>query len=214
MKPVSNETLLAQLHWRYATKKFDAARTIPAADWQTLEEALILTPSSFGLQPWRFYVVTNPALKNQLPPHSWGQTQVAEASHVVVFAIKSNLSVADVDHFIQTMVAVRGGSVEALKGYRDIMAGFVSNPAIDLKLWATKQVYIALGNLMTSAALLGIDVCPMEGITPPKYDEILGIDKDGYQTVVVAPVGYRAADDKHAGYKKVRYPASEVVKHL
>jgi len=214
MKPVSNETLLAQLQWRYATKKFDSARIIPEADWKTIEEALILTPSSFGLQPWRFYVVTNPELKKQLPPHSWGQNQPAEASHVVVFAIKKQIGPADVQHYLELISSVRGTPMAALKGYGDIINGYMVNPSVDVNTWITKQAYIALGNLMTSAAMLGIDVCPMEGIIPEKYDEILGIDKDGYQTVVVAPVGYRAADDKHAAYKKVRFPASEMVKHL
>ena len=89
-KPVSNETLLAQLKWRYATKKFDPTKKISAEDWRTLEEALVLTPSSFGAQPWKFFVVTTPALKSKLVAASWGQKQPEECSHMLVLAIKKD----------------------------------------------------------------------------------------------------------------------------
>src|SRR5271156_5927794 len=91
MKPVSDDVLIRQLRWRYATKKFDAARKIAAADWQTLEQALLYAPSSYGLQPWHFIVVTDPAVREKLRPVSWNQPQITDASHLVVFAIKRNL---------------------------------------------------------------------------------------------------------------------------
>jgi nitroreductase len=213
---VSNDTLLTQLRWRYATKQFDATRKISAEDWRTLEESLLLTPSSFGLQPWRFIVVTDPATKEKLVPASWNQRQVADASHLVVFAIQKNVGAKEVEHYISRIATVRGVSVESLQGYRDVLLGFLAQPAEQFNpdQWAARQVYIALGNFMTSAALLGLDTCPMEGIVPAQYDEILGLAAQGYQTVVVAAAGYRAAGDKYAALPKVRFAADEVITHV
>lgn len=213
---VSNETLLTQLRWRYATKKFDAAQKISAEDWRTLEEVLVLTPSSYGLQPWKFIVITNQGTKEKLVPVSWGQKQVADCSHVVVFAIKKNITAGDVDQFLDRIAKVRGMSREALASYRQMMVGDVvegerSKVAAE---WAARQAYIALGNFMTSAALLGIDTCPMEGFEPAKYDEILGLPARGLTAAVVAVAGYRAADDKYAMLPKVRFPAEEVLEHI
>ena len=139
---VTAQQVSQQLHWRYATKKFDPTQTIPDDIWQTLEESLVLTPSSFGLQPWKFVVVRNPAIRKQLAEHSWGQSQVAEASHTVVFAIKQGLSSADVDHYVARMSEVQGTPLEALQGFSGVMKGFLDRmpdqAAIDA--WAAKQV--------------------------------------------------------------------------
>ncbi len=213
---ITPEQLSKQLHWRYATKKFDPTRTIPAELWQILEQSLVLTPSSFGLQPWKFVVVTDPAVRQQLVEHSWGQSQVGDASHTVVFAIKKGLSNDDIDHYVARMSEVQGTPLEALQGFSDVMKGFLSRmpdqAAIDA--WAAKQVYIALGQFMACAAMLEVDTCPMEGIIPPKYDEVLGLDQQGYGTIVACPAGYRADDDKNATRPKVRFPAEEVVMHV
>ena len=215
-KPVSNDTLVNQLRWRYATKQFDSTKKISAADWATLEESLVLTPSSFGLQPWRFIVVTDQETKEKLVPASWDQRQVADASHVVVFAIKKNVGPAEVDRYMNRIAQVRGVSTESLNGFREVLLGFLAQPAeqFDVNFWSTRQTYIALGNFMTSAALLGIDTCPMEGIVPGQYDEILGLDAQGYKTVVVAAAGYRAATDKYATLPKVRFTPEEVITHV
>jgi nitroreductase len=215
-KPVSADTLLNQLRWRYATKQFDATRKIAADDWRTLEESLVLAPSSFGLQPWRFVVVTDQATKEKLVPVSWDQRQVADASHVVIFAIKKNLGRADVDRYLARMADVRGVTLESLNGFRDVLLGFLAQPAdkFDADAWAARQAYIALGQFMTSAALLGIDTCPMEGIEPAKYDEILGLAAQGYQTMVACPAGYRASGDKYAKLPKVRFATDEVISHV
>ena len=215
-KPVSNETLLQQLQWRYAVKKFDPARKIPAADWDTLEQALVLTPSSFGLQPWKFVVITDQATKEKLVPASWNQRQVAEASHVVVFAVRKPLMESDVDRYIALTAEIRSVAVESLAGFKKMMMGSLvpPPPGFDIHHWASLQAYIALGNFMTSAAMLGIDTCPMEGIVPAKYDELLGLPQEGYGTVVVGVAGYRAADDKYASLPKVRFPVADVVRHV
>jgi nitroreductase len=213
MQLLSNETVLRQLQWRYAVKKFDPTKKIPAETWSTLAQSLVLTPSSYGLQPWRFYVVTDPDTKAQLPAISWGQKQVQDASHVVVMAVRANFSEEDVDRFIDRVSEVRGGTRESLAGFRKML---ISNlcaavPGFDVSHWATNQVYIALGQLMACAAFMGIDACPMEGILREKYDELLGIPSEGYVTSVVCALGYRAEDDKYASVPKVRFPLDQVV---
>lgn len=213
MNTIDSNQLIGQLNWRCATKQFDPQRKIGAQDWATLEEALVLTPSSFGLQPWKFVVVANPAIREKLVAASWDQRQVADASHLVVLAIKKNFGVQDIDNHVKRIMEVRDVSGESLAWYRDIMVNSLINEMDEAKrtIWKTKQVYIALGNFLTSAALLGIDACPMEGIEPARYDEILGLADRGLSTVVVATAGYRAATDAYSNAKKVRFPKEEVL---
>jgi nitroreductase len=209
-------SLTAQLRWRYAVKRFDPARKIPAEDWRALEEALVLTPSSYGLQPWKFFVISDQSLKDQLVPLSWNQRQLADCSHVVVFTIKADLAAADIDRYLARMAEVRGIAVEQLAGFRKLLISSFAPPPAEFNVneWAIRQVYIALGNFMTSAAVLGIDTCPMEGIEPAKYDELLGLPDKGYATAVVCVAGYRAADDKYAVLPKVRFKHQDVIEHL
>lgn len=208
MNPINSEQLLAQLNWRYATKQFDPNRKISAADWATLEDALTLTPSSGGLQPWKFIVVTDPGIRAKLSPASWGQKQITDASHLVVFASKNNFSEADVDAHIQCVAGVQGATTEALAPLRNMLVGGIVKGMDDptRNAWARNQAYIALGNLLTSAALLGIDACPMEGFDRAKFDEILGLTAMGYASAVIATLGYRLPTDKFAAAPKVRFP--------
>jgi nitroreductase len=215
MSTISIDLLLTQLKWRYATKKFDPARKISAATWSSLEQALVLSPSSYGLQPYRFIVVIDPKLREALKPPAWGQPQVTDASHFVVFARKTTMSEADVTKFVNLTTDSRGMPRGSLQGYYDMMVGdLVKGPrSAWVNEWAARQAYIALGNLLTAAALLGVDACPMEGLDPAKYDEVLGLPAKGYSTVCACALGYRAADDKYATAKKVRYPAEELIEH-
>lgn len=215
MNSISTDTLLQALQWRYATKQFDPARKIPASTWSALEDTLVLTPSSFGLQPWKFLVIQDAALREKLVPHSWNQRQVADASHLVVMTVRKKVDIAHVDRFMAETARIRGVSTEALAGYRtmivkDVVEGDRSRIATE---WAIRQAYIALGNLMTAAALLGIDTCPMEGFEVPRYDEILGLEPQGFTTAVLCPLGYRAATDKYASLPKVRFPKSSVIEY-
>jgi len=216
MKSIDPQTLLEQLKWRYATKVFDPSKKIPADLWKALEEALVLTPSSFGLQPWKFFVITDAAVKEKLVAASWGQKQVQDCSHHVVFAIKKNMGPADVEKYIHRIIELRDGTVEALEGFKKVMLGFLAQPADKLNVdqWAADQLYIALGNFMTSAALLGVDACPMEGIQPEKYDEILGLPAKGYHTFVACAAGYRSSADKYAMAPKVRYKMEDVIERI
>lgn len=211
---VAPEQVLQQLNWRYATKKFDPNKNIPTEVWKTLEQSLILAPSSYGLQPWKFFVVNNPEIRQQLVEHSWGQTQVVDASHLVVLAIKKDLNAADVDRYVQRMSEVREVPVDTLQGLSNLIKNFLNNPPINVDEWSARQVYIALGQLMTCAAMLEIDTCPMEGFNSAKYNELLGLTEQGYSAVVVCPLGYRAADDKYAVMPKVRFPTEELVQYI
>ena len=212
MKIIDRTQLLGQLNWRYATKQFDPQRKISAQDWATLEDALQLTPSSGGLQPWKFIVVTDPAVRAKLLPASYGQAQITDASHLVVFAAKKNFNEIDVDAHINHSAKVRGVSPAALAPFRDMLVGGIvkslDEPA--RAAWSRNQAYIALGNLLTSAALLGIDACPMEGFDRAQYDEILGLSTQGFASAVIATVGYRSPTDQYAGAPKVRFPKDEI----
>ena len=213
---IDAKQLLNRLNWRYATKQFDPNRKISAEDWATIEDALLLTPSSGGLQPWKFIVITDPAVRAKLLPASYGQAQITNASHLVVFAGKKNFSETDVDALINRTAATRGVAVESLAQYRGMLVGGIVQ-ALDEKAregWARNQAYIALGNLLTSAAMLGIDACPMEGFDRAQYDEILGLNAQGYASAVIATLGYRAATDQLANAPKVRFPKEQILSHI
>jgi nitroreductase len=214
MKPVSDDVLVRQLRWRYATKKFDSTRKIAAADWQTLEQALVHAPSSYGLQPWHFVVVTDPDVRAKLKPVSWNQPQITDASHLVVFAVKKNLCAADVERYLARIAEVRGVTLESLAGHKQKMLGSLNRAVEEVNSWATRQVYIALGFFLSAAALLGVDACPMEGFQPDKYDDILGLAARGYGSVVLGAAGYRAADDGYLALAKVRFKPEDVITHI
>lgn len=207
--------LIDSLQWRYATKAFEPNKKISEELWSAIEDSLVLTPSSFGLQPWKFIVITDPAVKQALLPHSWNQQQVVDCSHLVVLAAQSPLTAKELDAFIDKTHEVRGGDKSELKFYRDMMGGFISNMSDEqLLTWAKNQAYIALGQLMTSAAVLKIDACPMEGIIPGEYDKILGLEGTGYYTTVACPMGYRSEGDKYAELPKVRFDKKQVIQHI
>lgn len=208
--------LSAALSTRYATKKFDPARRISAEHWEILEQSLQLAPSSFGLQPWRFIVVANPAVRATLRSAAWNQPQVTDASHLVVFAAKRRVLPADIDKFIDHTSTVRGVPAEKLAGYKAMITGFASSPGLDHTHWNTRQVYLALGFFMLAAATLNIDTCPLEGINPAQFDTALKLENSDFTTVVTCAAGFRAPDDhtQPARAPKVRYPRSEIIAHL
>lgn len=207
---IESKQILDSLHWRYATKHFDPHRHVSDADLKTLLEVVRLAPSSFGLQPWKFVVVKDAAIKQQLMAQSWNQAQVRDCSHLFVFTARRNIDEHYVDHFVDSIAVTRGVDRHTLHGYRNVMADFVKRGAHELPGWAARQIYIPLAMLMQSAAMLGIDTCPMEGLDPVGYDRVLGLGSD-FTTVCACPVGYRSADDKYAHMKKVRFSAEEVI---
>jgi nitroreductase len=214
MNPLPTSQLLEALRWRYATKQFDATKKIPTATWTALEDALVLSPSSFGLQPYRFYVINDPVTREQLLPHTWGQKQVVDASHFVVFAARTGITEAEIDAFIKLTASTRGTTPEALQAYRGMMTGMLLADKFQpiAPHWAALQAYIAIGNLMTAAAVVGVDTCPIEGFVPAEYDKILGLPAQGYHAVVCCALGYRAGGDKYATAPKVRAAKADLIK--
>jgi len=204
----TNEALL----WRYATKKFDPTKKLSEKELQPLLDALRLSPSSYGLQPYQFILVTDPAIRQKIKEGAWNQPQVTDASHLIVLCARTSIDVAYVDAFVQMISEERGVPIESLKSYRDMMAGFVEGmPAEALKEWMKRQAYIPLGCILTVAAEHRIDACPMEGFDPAKVNEILGLEARGLTSVALCPVGHRAADDATALYKKVRLSEEQLI---
>ncbi len=207
--------ILSALNWRYACKVFDPAKKIPAETWAQLEASLVLTPSSFGLQPWKFIIIQDRELREKLVPHAWNQRQIADCSRLVVMTVPKVLSIEHVDANIARMIEVRGGSADGLLSFRKMVLGFRDGLEAKggLEQWAKLQTYIALGQFMLAASLLGLDTCPMEGFVPARFDEILELEKEGRTAAVLCPVGYRSADDRYAGLPKVRFEAKDVIEH-
>lgn len=211
---MSPAELLDSLRFRYATKIFDPTRKIPDDVWEALEQSLLLAPSSFGLQPWKFLVINDPDLRASLQKKSWGQTQVTDADRFVVFATRTDVTEADVERFFLALAASQDREVEAFSGYRSVVSGFAAALTQEARhTWNKHQSYIALGQFMASAAALGIDTCPMEGLDPAGYDEELELAGTGYSTSFACAVGYRSPEDKYANTPKVRFPLREVVEH-
>ena len=216
MTTLSPASLVQQLQWRYATKHFDPQRPIPTEVWAALEQSLILTPSSYGMQPWKFLILNrDAALRERLVGCSWGQRQVADSSHYVVFAVRTEITAADVERYVDRIAEVRSVDKSTVEPLRKMIDGGIVKRmnAAQQQEWASRQAYTALGNFMTSAAVLGVDTCPMEGIDPAQYDEILGLRGSGYATCVGCAAGYRAETDKYARLAKVRYTAQQVIEH-
>lgn len=205
------KTFIENQNWRYATKKFDATKKISTEDLNTLKEAIQLSTSSYGLQPYKVLIIENPEIRKQLQPVSWGQTQIVDASHLLVFANYTSLDENHIDDYVKNIAKSRKLEVENLKGYADFMKSkILALPKDELAIWTSKQTYLALGNLINAAAELKIDVTPMEGFEPEKYNEILGLNKLGLNASLVAPLGYRHDEDANQHLAKVRKPITEL----
>ena len=201
--------------WRYATKKFDASKKISNEDFETLKEAIQLSTSSYGLQPYKIFIIENPEIRAQIQPAAWGQTQIVDASYLLVFANITNFGETEIDNYINLMSETRGISVESVKGYADFMKMKITGlPEEQRNIWTSKQTYLALANLMNAAAELKIDVTPMEGFEPEKVNEILGLPEKGLNASLLATIGYRHEDDATQHYAKVRKPIHELFINL
>ena len=204
--------LLDSLRWRYATKQFGAERSLSEEQVTQLLEAANLSATSYGLQPFKFLVLRDQAKQDQLVASSYGQTQVAQASHVIVIATRTDVDADYISDYVKLMESQRGLPRGALDQYKTIMTGAITSmdeQALDV--WATKQAYLALGTLLAACAAAKIDACPMEGFVPAEYDEFFGLAAMNLHAAVVVPIGYRAANDKHQNYKKVRRELDDIV---
>lgn len=208
---MDKKEIIDALHWRYATKKFDHTKKISAEDLQALKEAVRLSASSFGLQPWRLIHVTNKELRKKVQEAAWNQSQITEASDLFVFAAKTDFSSKYVEEYTNLIASTRNIPVDSLAALHNMMLGFEQGMPEEFKItWSQKQAYIALGTLLTTAALMKIDACPMEGFDPKQVTEILGLDKQNLVATLLCPIGYRSAEDKTASYKKVRFPKEQL----
>ena len=206
---------ITNANWRYATKKFDATKKISKQDLETLKEAIRLSASSFGLQPYRVLIIENPELRARLQPAAWGQSQIVDASQLIVFANINNFGETEIDASIANTTETRGLPTDALKGYGDFMKSKIVVLPEDVRnTWASKQTYLALGNLMNAASELRIDVTPMEGFEPTQVNEILGLGKLGLNATLLATIGYRHEEDATQHYAKVRKSNEELFINL
>lgn len=202
-------------NWRYATKKFDATKKISEQDLETLKEAIRLSSSSYGLQPYKVIIVENQELRKQLQPVAWGQSQIVDASHLFVFANMINLGDKEIDTYLANIAETRGIPAENIAGYGDFMKSKITSLPEDVKNnWTSKQTYLALGNLLNVAAELQIDATPMEGFESEKVNEILGLTKMGLNASLIATVGYRHEEDLTQHHVKVRKSKKELFINL
>ncbi len=205
-------SILHKLEWRYATKQFDPEKEVAEDHITELLKATNLTASSYGLQPYEIIVIKNQELQDQLRPVSWNQSQISDASHVIVLAAKTTMNTDDIQSYIENIMQVRGVDAESLEGYKQMMLDGPGSWSDDqVTLWAQKQCYIALGTLLIAAADLKIDTCPMEGFEPEKYNEILELNDRNLTATLVLPIGYRSVDDAMQHAKKVRKALDEIV---
>ncbi|WP_461532350.1 NAD(P)H-dependent oxidoreductase [Sinomicrobium sp.] len=197
--------ILESLNWRYATKQFDASRKISEEDLTTLKEAIRLSASSYGMQPYEVFVIENPEIRKELREASWGQSQVTDASHLIVFANKKDVTPNDTEAYVNNLSKTRNIPTDELGGLNDMINNNVVNrPTEDKANWSAKQAYIALGNLLSTAAQLRIDACPMEGFDTQAYNRILKLEEKGLNAAVIAAIGYRSESDPFQGLPKVR----------
>ena len=198
-------------NWRYATKKFDTTKKVSETDFAILKEAIRLSSSSYGLQPYKVLIIENAELREKLKPASWNQSQITDASHLIVFANDTNIGNQEIDAFIQNMSETRSVPLESIKGYGDFMKSKINELSVEEKSnWTAKQAYLAIGNLINAAAELKIDVTPMEGFDPIFYNETLNLNSQNLNAVLVAAVGYRHEEDVTQNYLKVRKSNQEL----
>lgn len=200
------------LQWRYAVKKFNAEKLLPAEKVAVLKKAFNLTATSFGLQPLKMVLIQNKEIQKELMKASFNQQQVSTASHVLVICIEKAVNKLFIDNYFNTVRDIRNTPQDILNPFRDSLIGDFEKKAEDeIKIWATHQAYLVLGTLLTVCATEAIDSCPMEGFQPGKYSEILNLESRQLEPVLVLPVGYRAADDFFAELKKVRRSLDDMV---
>jgi nitroreductase/dihydropteridine reductase len=207
--------VIENLQWRAAIKSFDPTKKLNAEQLDQLLTAVQLAPSSAGLQHYKILVVENPEIREKLREAAHGQAQLTQASQVIVFAAETNIDEAYVKKYIDLIAKTREIGREHLIAFEQMLINSVNNQTEDQKvIWASKQAYIALGVLLTAAAEMRIDTCPMEGFQAGKFDEILGLKELGLTTAVIAPIGFRSDEDVYSKLAKVRKPKEELFIHV
>lgn len=207
--------IIQQLHWRYATKKFDIEKKLSQTKIDILKNAFNLTATSYGLQPVTLLVVSDEVLKQELRLYAYNQAQVSDCSHLLVFCISEDVDAEFIKDYFKLVKAIRHTPDEILDPYRNFLVrDFEKKTQEEIAIWSTKQAYLAMGNLLTVCAMEEIDSCPMEGFVGAKFDELLSLSSKKLKSVLIMPIGYRAVDDQFADFKKVRKNVSETVIEL
>lgn len=211
---MSSKTI-EQLKWRYATKRFDPSKKLSEEKLNTLKESFNLTATSFGLQPLKLIVLSNPDVREKLMEFTYNQPQIRDASHVLILCIEKEIDRDFIlDHF-KRVEGTRKTPRKILEPFeKELVKSFTEKSASEIEDWMINQLYLTLGALLTVCAVEKIDACPMEGFQPDKYDEFLGLDKRGLKSVIVLPVGYRDESDFFINLKKVRRGVDELVIEL
>ncbi|NJB82797.1 NAD(P)H-dependent oxidoreductase [Wenyingzhuangia aestuarii] len=207
--------LIKNLEWRYATKKFDSSKKVSSENLELIKKAIQLSASSYGLQLYKILIIESKALRQKLKSASWGQDQITEASHLIVFCNYTDVNDKHIEGFLNMTAKSQGIEVKNLSGYGDFMKSKIKKMTrSDSFHWTSRQTYLALGNLLSECAELKIDSCPMEGFEPEKYNEILGLSKQGLNAAVIATIGYRSDEDHTQNRPKVRKPLNELFEVL
>ena len=203
------------LDWRYSTKKFDESKPLTDDQISNLLELTNLSASSYGMQPFKMIIVKDKEIKKTLVDSSYGQTNIADSSHLIVFAARTDLDESFVDNYVKHIAEQREVSSESLASFKKMLLNYLNNKNEEALLkWASDQIYIALGTFLIACASEQIDACPIGGFIPKQYDEILNLSKHKLKSVVVAAVGYRHEDDNYQHKAKVRKPLNEMIVEL
>lgn len=209
------KSILEDLNWRYATKKFDPTKKITSEQLDVLLEVLRLTPTSYGLQPFKFLVIENPEIREKLKEKSANQSQITDASHLIVLCSYLDIHDLHVDNHVKNTAQTREIEHSNLERYRDFMKGSINKLESPVKLeWNKKQAYIALGLLLHACAQMRIDSTPMEGFDAEGYDEILNLKSKNLHATVICPIGFRSAEDHTQHMKKVRKSQADLIEFI
>ncbi|AQU81624.1 MULTISPECIES: NAD(P)H-dependent oxidoreductase [unclassified Halomonas] len=201
----------AALDWRYAVREFSSEK-LSNQVVESLVDAARKSASSYGLQPYKIIVIESAAVRQELLPHSFGQQKVVDCSHLVIFAAHSNIDNQTVERYVKQLMKVRGTPYEDVSGYAEHMQqALATKSAAQRKEWAHQQCYIALGTLLTAAAMLKIDSCPMTGFDHRAYDQALQLPEQGLEASVIVALGHRSPSDTSSELPKVRFDYDDVV---
>ena len=205
--------LINKLQWRYATKKFNPSKVVPQEKVERILEAVRLTATSSGLQPFEVFVVTNKEVRARIKPIAWNQEQVTDSSHLLVFAAWDNYTAERINSMFDLVNAERGIKNEGWENYRQMLLGMYPQRDAEVNYQhAARQAYIGLGTALIAAAEEQVDATPMEGFDPKALDEILGLQARGLRSVAILPLGYRADEgDWLVKLKKVRRPREQFI---
>jgi len=206
---------IQKLRWRYAVKKFDATKFLSDSKVEILKQAFNLTATSYGLQPIKLVVLQNKEVQHTLVNYSYGQQQIAQASHVLVFCIETQIDEQYIMDYFRLVQKIRNTNFDILQPFQEaLITTFSKKDREEVKIWAINQAYLAMGNLLTVCAMEEIDACPMEGFLADAYDEILDLKSKQLTSVLVLPVGYRAKDDIFSDFNKVRKSINDSIIQL